>query len=309
VKYIFLLAAIVLISCNEKNESNEVVNNDGPIELNEYLTETAPDSIPLPYKTGLISGGMLVHRGIFSPDLNEYYFTISDKQFQHFNVKVVHKENSKWSIPKDAFFNTNFNEHGVSFSPDGKYIYYSSTRPVNIQGVQETWHLWRLEKINAQWMEPKFVDIPNLRDKLVSHPSITNDGTIYFHAGSTDYSQLHIYYSKEDNGKFTDAIKLPSEINFRNKQNCPYIAPDESYLLFESTPNLYLCYYDNAGNWSAAKKLNERINTRGKGNPYITPDQKYLFYAAGLMPNPNDTWAVYWVSTENVFTDFQNANR
>jgi len=292
VKNSFLLILLVLISCN------------GKIALNEYLTETIPNNIPLPYKPELIPDGMLIHSGIFSPDLNEYYFTISDKHFQQFDVKMVQKEKEMWSKPKDAFFNTTYNEHGMSFSPDGKYIYFSSTRPAEIDEISNTWHIWCSEKSNDKWSEPEFVDIPNLRDKLVSHPSLTKDGTLYFHAGTTDYSELYIYCSKQINGKFADAIKLPNEINFRNIQNTPYISPDESYILFEATPDLYISYKDKGGHWLAAKPLNGKINKHGKGNPYITPDKKYLFYVAGMEPNPDENWSVYWVSIKTVIDNY-----
>jgi len=290
-KNIFLLLTLVIISCNKEKA------------VNKYLTESIPNDTPLPYNIELIPEGKLIHSGIFSPDLSEYFFTISDKNFQQFDVLISRKQKGKWSIPTEVFFNTKNNEHGTSFSPDGKYIYFSSTRPVNIDGVSTTWHIWRSKRNGDHWTDPEFVDIPNLHDKLVSHPSITTDGTLYFHAGNTDYSDLFIYCSKMKNEKYSEAIKLPGEINFDTKQNTPYISPDGSYLLFESSPNLYISYSDKMGNWSAAKPLNEKINRHGKGNPFITPDQKYLFFVAGLEPTPEEKWSLFWVSTKSVFSN------
>lgn len=284
-----LLFVFFLISCN--------VN----AQLNDYFADVLPGNIPIPFNPELVPNGMLIHSGIFSPDIEEYYITISDKNFQRFDVKVSRKENGKWSQPEDAFFNTVFNEHGTSFTPDGKYIYFSSTRPVYIGGVSNTWHIWRSEKNNNEWTDPIFIDIPNLRKKLVSHPSLTNDGTMYFHSGNTNYSDLNIYYSKQMDGIFQDAVKLPREINFRTQQNTPFISPDESFILFESTPNLYISYYDSNGSWSIAEPLNEKINKNGKGNPYISPDNNYLFYVAGMQPSPDENWSVYWVSTNEIF--------
>lgn len=286
----FPAIALALISCNEE------------VSLNEYLTETTPRNVPQLYKPELIPEGKLVHSGIFSPDFKEYYFTVSDRQFQRFDVRVVRKENGKWSRSREAFFNTGNNEHGTSFSPDGRYVYFSSTRPIDLPGISDTWHIWRSEKVDGQWSEPEFVDIPNLRDKLVSHPSITLDGTLYFHAGATDYSDLSIYYSLGTNWEFADAVKLPEEVNFGDQQNTPYISPDESYLLYEAAQDLYISRKDKSGRWLAARPLDERINRHGKGNPYITPDQKYLFYVAGLEGNPEEEWAVYWVSAETMLT-------
>ncbi|MGK0412400.1 MAG: hypothetical protein ACJA1B_000592 [Polaribacter sp.] len=52
----------------------------------------------------------------------------------------------------------------MSFSPDGNSIYFSSTRTTNIEGVPETWHIWKSDKVNGEWKEPIFMDIPNLRE-------------------------------------------------------------------------------------------------------------------------------------------------
>jgi len=270
-------------------------------QANEYFADILPTDRPIPFNTELVPNGMLIHSGIFSPDLEEYYFTISDKNFSRFDVKKSHKENGEWSQPEDAFFNTTYNEHGTSFTSDGKYIYFSSTRPVNVDGVSTTWHIWRSERVNGNWTDPVFVDIPNLRNKLVSHPSLTADGTMYFHSGNTNYSDLNIYYSKQIEGVFQDAVKLPQEINIGSQQDTPFISADESYILFESVPDLYISYKNDNGGWSVAEPLNERINKNGKGNPYISPDNKYLFYAAGVEPSPDDNWSVFWVSTDEVF--------
>lgn len=295
-KTIILLITLAFLSCNKKTITDE------------YLVEKTPDDIPIPFNLELVPEDKLIHSGIFSNDLSEYYFTISDKNFLQFDVFVSRKQSGEWTAPEKAFFNSRFNEHGTSFSPDGKFIYFSSTRPVAIEGIANTWHIWRCKRNGKNWTEPEFVDIPNLRDKLASHPSITNDGKLYFHAGNIDYTEFYIYHSKIENGKFSDAIKLAFEVNFRNKQNTPYISPDESYLIFESTPNLYISFKDKIGNWTTAKPLNKNINKHGKGNPYITPDQKYLFFVAGLEPYPEEKWSVYWVSTKTIFNNYYKTN-
>ena len=135
---------------------------------------------------------------------------------------------------------------------------------------------------------------------LFSHPSVAEDGSLYFHAGAVDYSELNIYFAKVAGNGFTDAVKLPDVINIGNLQNTPHIAPDASYLLFEATPDLYISYKDSNEQWLPAKPLNEKINRNGKGNPYITPDQNYLFYVAGAEENPDKNWMTYWIHTKNI---------
>ena len=287
-KRILMIMMFLSISCDKEGS------------LNEFLTETLPGNHPIRFNQVTIPEGKLIHSGIFSPDLDEFYYTLSDKEFRQFDVKVIRKENNAWSKPEDAFFNSGHNEHGTSFSSDGKTIYFSSTRAVPIEGVHDTWHLWRSNKKRDGWTEPEFIDIPNLRDKLMSHPSITSDGTLYFHAGSVDYSESFIYSARENEERFSKAVKLSKVINFSNMQNTPFAAPDDSYLIFESIPDLYICYKRDRGQWEKPVRLNDDINTNGRGNPYITPDQKYLFYVAGVEPHPDDEWSVFWVSTQQI---------
>ncbi|MDW7693385.1 hypothetical protein R9C00_01400 [Flammeovirgaceae bacterium SG7u.111] len=287
---IILLFTIVFLSCKSEIESTKM----------QFLTEVVPDNTPIEFKQDLIPQNKLIHKGIFSPDLQEYYYTISDKNFELFEVFVIEKNKEKWSTPKKAFFDSKHNEHGMSFSANGNTLYFSSTRPVNIDGVVQTWHIWKSEKINGKWTEPIFVDIPNLRDKLVSHPTITNSGTLYFHTSNLDYSEMDIYHSKKVNGKFENAEKTTISMNSKSGKCTPHVSPKGDYLIFASIGNeldLMISYNDGKGGWINTKKLNDKINNMGQGNPYITPNDKFLFYTTG--GHLENDWKVKWVNIES----------
>lgn len=280
----------VFLSCK-----NEIENNK-----ENFLVDEIPNGIPIDFKQNLIPKNKLIHKGTFSPNLEEYYYTISDKNYEQFNVYVIKKHNGKWSEPNNAFFDSKYNEHGMSFSPDGNSIYFSSTRPVNIDGIPSTWHIWKSDKINGKWDKPKFVDIPNLRNKLVSHPTITTSGTIYFHSSNLDYSDMDIYHSKQINGRFEDAKKTIISVNSKTEKCTPYVSPKEDYLIFASIGNqlnLMISFNDGNGKWTDTKKLNNKINNIGQGNPYVTPDNKFLFYTTGEYLKNN--WTVKWVHIES----------
>ncbi len=282
---IVALISIVLLSCKNNKDT--------------YLVDKLPNTNPIEFKKELVPPNKLIHKGIFSPNLEEYYYTISDKNFEHFDVYSVKKVNGKWSESNMAFFNSQYNEHGMCFSSDGKSLYFSSTRPVSIKGLSPTWHIWKSEKVNGIWTEPKFVDIPNFRNKLVSHPSITDSGTMYFHMSNLDYSEMDIYYSKQVDGKFENAEKVIISTNLKTAKCTPYISPKEDYLLFASIGNqldLMISFSDGNGEWGNPRKLNDEINNKGQGNPYVTPDNKFLFFTTGEHSEKN--WSVKWVNIE-----------
>lgn len=252
-------------------------------DQSQVLTDEVPVSDPLPYKEELVPGDKLIHKGSFNPDLSAYYFTLSDKNYSRFDTYVTYKQNDQWSDPAPAFFNSKHSEHGISFSSDGKTIYFTSTRPANRPDYIDTWHLWKIEKLNEIWSLPTLVDIPNLRDKLVSHPTISDDGTLYFHSSNADYSEMDLYQTKLTNGEWSPAEKVVIDMENSPGKCTPFIAPDESFLLFANIGeqlDLYITFNDGDGNWSGPTRLNDKINTKGQGNPYVTPDQKYLFFTA-----------------------------
>lgn len=290
-KQLFILIALCILSCKKQNPNYNMT----------FLTENTPVDSPIEFMSHLIQNDKVIHKGSFNPRLNEYYYTISDKQFNQFDVYVVKKLNNKWSEPEKAFFNSSFSDHGMSFSPNGKSIYFSSTRPTNIDGVSDTWHIWESNETNGKWTEPVFIDIPNLKHKLVSHPNVTNSGTLYFHSSNLDFSEMDIYHSKIINNEITPAIKTSIQSNNPERQKCtPFVSPNEDYLLYASVGkqlDLMIAFNDGEGNWTNTRKLTDAIDNEGQGNPFITPDNKFLFFTTGKVNGEN--WKIKWVNIKN----------
>lgn len=281
-----LLAFACFLSCNSK------INDQ-----NQLLTDQIPTNTPIPFKSELIPSDQLIHKGTLNPNLTEYYFTLSDKNFNQFDVYWIRQSDGKWTEPSPAFFNSNYSEHGMSFSPDGNSIYFSSTRPVEIDGIADTWHIWKSEKVDRKWGEATFVDIPNLRNKLVSHPTASNEGTLYFHSSNLDYSEMDLYQSQFNDGKYEPAELVAINVVSSMGKCTPHIAADESYLLFAGIGNeldLYVSFNEGENKWTHGKKLNDHINHMGQGNPYVTPDHNFLFFTTGN-PTGKD-WQVKWVN-------------
>ena len=271
-----------------------------PPSTSRFLVEEAPDTRPVIFEPARAAENTLVHGGAFSPDLEEFYFTVSDPEFRSFDVRRIRKLGQKWSAPEDAFFTSEHDEHGTAFSPDGRTLWFSSTRPVERAGIADTWHLWRCERIEEGWSEPRFVDIPNLRDRLVSHPSIAADGTLYFHAGALDYSRLTIWRAEESEDGFGDAVELPPTVNRDALQCTPFVTPDGGTLLFERAGEICVSVRNERGDWSEATPLALDSPAPCRGNPHLSPDGRFLFFAAGPDPGEGSRWSIYWRSTEQL---------
>jgi len=70
---------------------------------------------------------------------------------------------------------------------------------------------------------------------------------------------------------------------------CPYIAPDESYVVFtlmgkgSEDGGIFISFKDRAGKWLPAVMLEGGSMECGGLSPKVTPDGKYLFYVNGGM--------------------------
>ncbi len=120
-----------------------------------------------------------------------------------------------------------------------------------------------------------------------------NSGTIY----TTGNKQRGIYKSKYTDGHFEIPIRLPDEINSKNWAGHPYIAPDESYIIFDSnvdeegrTKNLFISFQRDTGNWSPAMNLTKHLKWPSGSCPHVTFDGRYLFFSSN--------GDIHWVRAE-----------
>jgi len=298
-QFISLAILMSIIGCNTTMKVNT--------EQEKYLGESPPIDMPELFKPELIPDKQLAHAGVFTPDMNEYYYTLSDVSFSQFTVMYIRRGDDQWTSPKEAFFNSSYLEHGVHFTEDGQWVYFSSTRPIGKDINSSTWNIWRSKRLKNGWSEAKLVNIPGMEGKSNSHPSLTRSGRMYFHSYNSDYSDMALFVADPVEGEF----QKPKKVNFTAGENhnmlTPFVAPDESYLLFEKKFDgffeIYISYRSNEG-WLLPQRLSDNINTKNLGNPYITPDGQYLFYASGNWKSSTqeNDWVIKWVSTKDVFT-------
>ncbi|MGH9829507.1 MAG: TolB family protein [Blastocatellia bacterium] len=122
------------------------------------------------------------------------------------------------------------------------------------------------------------------------------DGTIYFSAVRPNgKGSLDIYRSRPACGKYGEPENLGEAVNSETLDTQPYIAPDQSYLIFASTgradspigagspyprSDLYVSF-NRDGKWTPARRLPSPINTEAtESYPFVSPDGRYLFFTS-----------------------------
>jgi hypothetical protein len=112
----------------------------------------------------------------------------------------------------------------------------------------------------------------------------------------------YIYRSQLVNSNYSTVERLTNVINSSYGAWDPFIAPDESYMIFSTIraggygqEDQYISYNVN-GTWSSPRNLGSAINTTQiEYGSYISPDNKYYFFSRPAGWGPNIAADIYWV--------------
>ncbi len=248
---------------------------------------------------------------VFSPDGREAYWQagINSKPVEA-GIRVSKLINGYWTEPQIAPFSKSEIFDDCPFiSPDGKRLYFLSTRPMSEGGEPSKGeNIWVMDRTADGWSEPK--PLPPAINSLSKHWQISVDrtGDLYFGVWKVDpvsqrTREHDIYCSRYQNGQYGAPEKLGPEINAPDsRQYSPYIAPDGSYLVFtrveKTEPSvipvvtLNISYRDKEGEWTKPVVLNDILQIKeGKwgSQATVSPDGKFMFF---LKDNGKE---IYWV--------------
>ena len=249
-------------------------------ELNgPYLGQSKPETGPVEFAPGIVSNGSNASSAAVSPDGKEIYWDV-DK------IWFTKLENGKWTKPELVSFckGDKYLYRVPCLSPDGNRLFFLSTRNGSVSQDKE--NIWFADRTSTGWSEPKPVSskVNNLR--IHWNITISDKGTLFFQGTSLDQKdEGGIYYSKIENNEYAEPVKMGPEINEPGTMTtCPYISPDESFLVFNRMGNspdksgIFISFRDKAGKWEPAVLLLGGSKKDGGLSPRITPDGRYLFY-------------------------------
>ena len=262
---------------------------DHPVLKGDYLGFRKPGIQPKIFAPGVISkAGYRLHGfPAFAPDGNQIFWPVIPPK-----IMYMIKTQDIWSKAEPAPF-SNGNMQAPFFSLDGKKLFFQAAKKGGLGSLD----IWYVEKTETGWSEPKNLGKPVNSPKLESQPTFTRNGTIYF-AGSMEDTGFNrgIYYSKLIDGKYSEPVPLNFPVNTKYIDAYPFIAQDESYLLFcssrpsmeEKDIKLFLSFRKGENLWEGPVNLNEILNIESPARyPSVSPDEKYLFFL--------NKGNIYWV--------------
>jgi len=276
------------------------INPDFPELTGPYLGQNPPGSIAERFAPSIIDSE--VHTAtVFSPDGQEVYWKLMPDGVDE--IVFMRLEDGGWTHPQIVPFASRFFDSGdPCFSPDGQKLFFTSWRPLRwYQVFQLSEGIWYVEKTEQGWSKPKPVGTSVNSMNVHWQLSVSENGSLYFS------SEGDIYRSEFKNHQYQEPVKLVNEINTPSNEGHPYIASDESYLIFSSNNqvdnigdyDLYVSMHRDDGSWSKAINLGIGVNSRYQDlYPVMSPDEKYLFFIS----NRDGMHSVYWVDSEQIKT-------
>jgi hypothetical protein len=269
-----------------------------PVLKGKYLGQKRPGPKPEVFAKGIVSTQFGEHGSLtISPDGKEIYWGVmleSQGSGGTIAVLTAKMEGETWTPPRMASFSKGFEiKNDVPFiSPDGRRLFFHSSRPIRPGSKEVKENVWIVDKTPGGWAEPKALGEAVNRMNLRWQSTVSRKGTLYFASTESDgLGGSDIYLSRFEEGKYAKPVNLGAPVSSSLIESGPFIAPDESYIIFDRQgEGLVISYRDKEGKWTKPKNLGPAINYRGAQAPYVSPDGKYLFFNSGR----NRNYDIYW---------------
>jgi len=263
-----------------------------------YLGQKPPGMKPKLFAQGIItteepegSSGFARNGGIFI--------------FQRFIDRKCHtymmtRQGDLWSKPKlIPFWKQLIHNGDFVIAPDDSTMLYQVKQ--DHSGQLES-NIWQVKLEEDGWGLRYALPSPINTSYDESFASRASNGNLYFFSrrpGGMGQSDLYMV-EYQING-YSNPINL-KELNTSFHEWDPYIAPDESYIIFCSTKpggmgrdDLYISFKNPQNQWCSPVHLGDRFNSSSSENrPYVTNDGRFFFYTSSKRGNRD----IYWVDAK-----------
>jgi Tol biopolymer transport system component len=275
-----LLMSMTLLTFIDSNADEQ---RTFPELKGSLMGQKPPGMVAEPFAPGVISKSGWDIEGVFAPGMQEFYFTTRFGEGTPITVTGFRQKNGVWKKY------TQFKRQGeVTFSPDGRRMHMA-------EGYKDRKGDGWSER---QSLGPMF----DREDWGIMRLSASAKGTYVF----DDYkSNDVIRISTIKDGKRQPPIKMRPEINSGEWTAHPFIAPDESYLIWDSEreggygdSDLYISFRQHDGSWGPAINMGEQVNSPGwDAYASVTSDGKYMLFNRTLVDGSDKT-EIYWVDAK-----------
>ncbi|MNI17921.1 WD40-like Beta Propeller Repeat protein [compost metagenome] len=254
---------------------------DTPVKAAEAPVKTA--DTPVQFEEGVLSTNEKHEWAFaFTPEMDSMILQRGNNDGSgKSTLYESHLSDGKWSEPvKSDLAPDTLGEDGDPFiSPDGKRLFFATNRTEH--GTKDDNDIWVSEREGEKWSAPRPLEGPINSTSQEWLPSVAANGNLYFESDRPGGAgRVDLYVSKWTNGVYSEPERLPDTINTAGLDESPYIAPDESYLMFVRGHRFFISYRVN-NEWTEPKAIVLQGDTGNiKYSPYVTKDQSTLYYTS-----------------------------
>ncbi len=260
---------------------------DDTVPEGPYLGQKPPGLIPEVFAPGVVSTKGWELNGVFSPDMASFYFLRESGNDNNPRQEFVlfKQKNNKWYEEV-----VSARKGQAIFSPDGKTLH-----------LGKRYQSWT----DKGWSEIKSLGSQFEKFEIMRLTSSLYGTYVFDEIGMPDGDGI-IRYSRIIDGKHEAPKAFGKEINSGTWKAHPFIAPDESYLIWDARmegglggSDLYISFKLNNGLWSEAINMGEQINSDAwDAGASVTPDGKYLFFNRNVGSDKYENVDIYWVDAQ-----------
>ena len=279
--FIFNVLLFVVITINA--QQSEFPELTGPC-LGQKPPETAPEI----FAPGIISTIHHEHSSpSFSPDGKEIFYSVFYLGIKNEVIMNMRFLDGRWTSPEVATFSGQYRDGGPSFSSDGEKIFFYSKRPIGENREETKGDLWVSRKTCDGWSKAMHLGLGINTEQMEMTVSVTNNDVLYF-SSIDDEGVWSIFRSEPVGNKYNNREFIGKLVGDEYSEWCPFISPDESYLLFSAyklsgveNNDIFISFRQTSGSWGKAISLGEGINTVSQEQfPRVSNDGKYLFFTS-----------------------------
>jgi len=281
---LILVLALCLNACNTKKQSSKNKDqgiNNVPIIESPYLGQNPPGLKAELFAPDVVSTENLEIEGVFAPDMKAFYFT-RQVEGEVPKTHIIQYENGGWhessAAPRSG---------EIFISTDGNTMYLGNAYKA---------------RTSSGWSEQKSLG-PLFEKFPIMRLTASTAGTYVFDERDEIGT---IRYSRLVNGERVAPKAFSKEINTGKWTSHPFIAPDESYLIWDSereggygASDLYISFRQKDDSWGPAINMGEDINSpREDAFGSVTPDGKYFFFHTIDLDEGEGIANIFWVDAQ-----------
>ena len=261
-----LVVIFFLNACNTEKQNRKETESSMVEDL--YFGQKPPGSVPQDLNSDVFDNEGWQLDDNFTPGASEFYITTSGSSPFSPSVVVFREENRIWKQYK--------------FQATGSDTLYYKDKYI--------------EKTATGWSAIKSLG-PEFENFRIMRLTASLKGTLVFDEATRSGNGV-LRYSRIVDGKWETPKPLSEEINRGKWSAHPFIAPDESYIIWDSEKegghgdnDMYISFKQHDGSWGKAINFGDAINTEAEdGGGYVTPDGKFLSFCPRCDPPFHTKW-------------------